>query len=207
MKINNFSEKLEAILRKKGLSQAELAQKIGKTARHLSRVKQEGDVSEKMLRAICSGLEIPVSYFIHELSPQEQDDYYPVPFREAGGSMGGGYNIGSRRIQSHISLRRDFLRRKTNNLEKLSFIHASGDSMFPSIPTDAAVLIDEGQLEPVHNKIFYILFNGEYFIKRLEVREGVVTAIISDNGNKRIEISESDNLQILGRAILQQSEL
>ena len=40
MKINNFSEKLEAILRKKGLSQAELAQKIGKTARHLSRVKQ-----------------------------------------------------------------------------------------------------------------------------------------------------------------------
>jgi SOS-response transcriptional repressor LexA len=209
MHIENFSQKLESILSEKKLSQTALANMMGVTARHLSRVKKSEDIPEKFFEKLCSALNISPRYFAQGIEPElNQGDYYPVPFRDAGGGMGGGYSIASRQTVSHISLRRDFLRRKTNNLEKLSFIHASGDSMSPTIPTDAAVLIDEGQTEPINNKIFFVMLNGEYYIKRLEVEEGEVVALISDNSDyPKIVLTEFDYVEILGRALLQQAEL
>lgn len=207
MKIENFSEKLEAILRRRGMTQAQLAELAQVTERHISRVKKEEEIPEIFMKKICNALEINLSEFTDNPALGSYDDYYPVPFREAGGAMGGGYHIGSRKIISHISLRRDFLLTKTNNLEALSFIHASGESMSPTIPPDAAVLIDESQKEPMNNKIYYVMLNGLYFIKRVEVKEGRVMSIISDNGLIKTEIAADDCFEILGRAILQQSAL
>lgn len=207
MNIPNFSHKLEAILKEKNWKQADLAEKMGITPRHLSKVKNGGDeIAEVFLKKICSALELSLDYFT-ESQVDRSTDYFSVPFREAGGGMGGGYFSASRKVVSYISLRRDFLLSKTSNLEALSFIHASGDSMSPTIPPDAIVLIDESQIEPINNKIFYIMFNNCFFIKRLEVKNGYVTALLSDNGNRREEIGAQDNIEILGKAILQQTLL
>lgn len=206
MRVPNFSSRLEEQIRLNGITQAALAEKLNITANHLSRVKTGGDeVPEKFIRKLCEVLGITVNEFIGAAAPE--NEYFPVPLREAGGGMGGGYHSGSKRIQSYISLRRDFLLTKTSNPEALSFIHASGESMFPTIPPDAAVLIDESQIEPVNGKIFYVMLNNVFLIKRLEVREGKTIALISDNGSKREELAEDDNFQILGKAILQQTLL
>lgn len=206
MRIPNFEDKLAALLKKHGLTQAALAEKLNISANHVSRVKRGDDeVSEKFLRKLCGAFNISIEEFIGSSAPSS--DYFPVPLREAGGSMGGGHYQGSRRILSYISLRRDFLLTKTSNLDHLSFIHAAGDSMFPTIPPDAAVLIDEGQIEPINGKIFYVLLNDALLIKRLEVRDGRVIALLSDNGDRREVLAEDDSLQILGKAILQQTLL
>lgn len=206
MLVPNFGDKLEDQLKKQGLTQAALAEKLGISANHVSRVKTGGDdVSEKFMRKLCVALGVSLEEFIGGAA--QASDYFPVPLREAGGGMGGGYHQGSRRILSYISLRRDFLLTKTSNLDHLSFIHAAGDSMFPTIPPDAAVLIDEGQIEPINGRIFYVMLNDALLIKRLEVRNGKVVALLSDNGDRRDELAEDDSFQILGKAILQQTLL
>lgn len=209
MKIVNFAEKLEKVLKEHGLKQVQLARLIGQTPKNISRLKKEDDIPEKFIAKLCSALKLPDDYFSNNrnASGTKPDDYFQVPFREAEGGMGGGCHVGSRKIFSHISLSKSFLLQKTNNLDKLSFIHASGDSMYPTIVPDAAVLIDESQIKPINNRIYYIMLNNCYYIKRLEVKDEQVIAIISDNGNKREELTEADRLEIFGRAILQQSNL
>lgn len=140
-------------------------------------------------------------------NPLDNTDYFPVPFREARGGMGGGSCVGSKAINSYISLKKEYLFSRTSRLDQLSFIHADGDSMEPTIPPDAAVLIDESQTQPLNGKIYYIFLNGEYYIKRLLVSAGKVTAIQSDNGPHIKEITEADTIQIIGRALLQMGNL
>ena len=207
MILPDFPQKLDALLQKKGILQKELAAMCKISDRHLSRVKRDMEhvVPDKILQAICTALDTPISYFWKDAVADAE--YFPVPYRDAGGGMGGGYAVGSRRVNSYLSIRTDYLRHRTNNLDKLSFVHASGESMLPTIPADTSVLIDEGQTEPVNNKIFYIMLNGEYFIKRLEVNDGSITAIISDNGNARYIVTAQDTVEVLGRAILQIGDL
>lgn len=205
MKIPNFATRLEAELKARGMTQEMLAEKAKVSGRHVSRMKKEDDISEVYLRKICKALDMDIFDFINDMPLK--DSYFPVPIREAGGGMGGGYLSGSKKITSYISLRRDFLLSKTGNIDALSFIHASGESMAPTIPNDAVVLIDESQTEPINNKIFYIMFNNAFLIKRLEVKDGKVIALISDNGRKREELGAQDNFEILGKAILQQTLL
>lgn len=207
MNIPDFPERLDAFLKERGMTQADLAKCAGYTPRHVSKAKQQTEkIPEAFFHKICEALKITPEEFLRprNLSIYE---YFPVPLREASGSMGAGGFSGSRKIESYISLRKDFLLTKTSHLEALSFIHASGESMFPTIPPDAAVLIDESQREPVNKKIFYVMLNGMFLIKRLEVKEGKVKALVSDNGEIREEIGEQDELEILGRALLQQTML
>lgn len=207
MRIPNFAEKLEGALKERGLTQAAFADLAGFTPRYMSRVKTGGDeIPEVTVKKICAALGMSPAEFLQD-TEQQGWDYIPVPFREAAGGMGGGSHVGSKRIISYISLKRDFLRTKTNSPESLSYISAEGESMFPTIPHGAMVLIDESQTEPINNKVFYILLNNEYLIKRLETDKGRAIAIISDNGKVRQELGPDDNLQILGMAIMQQTML
>lgn len=208
MLIPQFADRLEAILKEQGMTQAQLADKAGYTARHLSVTKNSGgEISEKMFNRICGALGMAPSEFLQDSANKIEDDYFPVPYREASGGMGGGSFVGSKKVKSFISLQRSFLFSKTNSLESLSFINAFGESMAPTIPPDAIVLIDESQREPVNGKIFFVMLNDVYLIKRIEVKDGKVVALLSDNGNKRYEIGQQETLQVLGRAILQQTLL
>lgn len=202
-----FAERLDTILRERRITQDKLGDIANVSPRHISRVKTgNATLTDDMLQKLASALDVPVAYFTG-IQDSLAEQYFPVPLREAAVGMGGGAQVGSRRIVSYISLRKDFLLTKTSNLEALSFIHASGESMYPTIPPDAAVLIDESQREPVNKKIFYVMLNGALLIKRLEVREGRTVALISDNGEVREELGEQDQLEILGRALLQQTLL
>lgn len=205
MKINNFAEKLDSALKRKGLKQTQLAEMAGLTDRHISRVKKSVEIPESFLKKICIALNISLAELVGTESID--GDYYPVPFRAACGGMGGGHFDGSKKIKSFISMRRDFLLTKTSNLSKISFIRAEGESMSPTIPPDASVLIDESQIEPINNKIYFLMLNGVYFIKRLEVKNGKPIAIISDNWESKQKLNEADNIEILGRALFMIAEL
>lgn len=137
----------------------------------------------------------------------EEDEYFPVPVYAARGSMGGGSFEMSWQVMSHISILKAYLRPKCSSLNNVGFILADGDSMIPTIPPGASVLIDTGKKDPVHGKVFCVMYDNQLYIKRLEVCRGTITAIVSDKDLSRIEIGPDDNFQIIGQVLLQQSEV
>ena len=125
--------------------------------------------------------------------------YTEVPLREATGSMGGGSTETGDRTLTYLSFRTEWIRSK-GNPEYMTVIRAFGDSMDPTITDGSVVLIDEGRRQFVKNKIYYLRYNGQMYIKRLVERDGHL-AIASDNDPNVLLVSDADDFAIIGRCI------
>ncbi|EHJ48477.1 putative phage repressor [Solidesulfovibrio carbinoliphilus subsp. oakridgensis] len=134
-----------------------------------------------------------------------QASYTEVPLREATGSMGGGSTETGDRALTYLSFRTDWIRSK-GNPEYMTVIRAFGDSMEPTIPDGSVVLIDEGRRQFVKNKVYYLRYNGQMYIKRLVERDGRL-AIASDNDPNLLLVSDADDFEIIGRCIWSAREL
>ncbi len=136
--------------------------------------------------------------------PANQPDesaYYQVPWLEAKASMGGGSFEASKKVKSYLSFRRDWLLSKgaTSNMVVIS---VEGDSMSPTIPDGSVVLINEAStFPPVNNRIYFVCYKDELFLKRVRVKDSRVIALISDQDNSEITIQPGEYFNILGRAI------
>lgn len=131
--------------------------------------------------------------------------YTEVPLREATGSMGGGSTETGGRALTYLSFRTEWIRAK-GNPENMTVIRAFGDSMDPTIVDGSVVLVDEGRRQVVKNKIFYLRYNGQMYIKRLVERQGHL-AIVSDNDPNVYLVSDADDFEIIGRCIWSAREL
>ncbi|MDR0239660.1 MAG: hypothetical protein LBI88_05445 [Deltaproteobacteria bacterium] len=128
-------------------------------------------------------------------------EYVQVPWMEAEASMGGGSTLISKRVVSHLSFRLDWILAK-GNPKKMAIINAGGNSMEPTIPDDAIVLINEGKAHPpVNGKIYFVCHGEDLFLKRLKVCDERVVALISDNGNRENPVLPEDHFEILGQAV------
>jgi SOS-response transcriptional repressor LexA len=128
-----------------------------------------------------------------------QRDYTEVPLREATGSMGGGSTETGDRTLTYLGFRTDWIRSK-GNPEYMTVIRAFGDSMEPTITDGSVVLIDEGRRQFVKNKVYYLRYNGQMYIKRLMERDGSLV-IASDNDPNVLLVSDADDFEIIGRCI------
>ena len=131
--------------------------------------------------------------------------YTEVPLREATGSMGGGSTETGDRALTYLSFRTEWIRSK-GNPENMTVIRAFGDSMEPTIPDGSVVLIDEGRRQFVKNKVYYLRYNGQMYIKRLVERDGCL-GIASDNDGNMLLVSDADDFEIIGRCIWSAREL
>lgn len=134
-----------------------------------------------------------------------QLQYTEVPLREATGSMGGGSTETGDRALTYLSFRTEWIRSK-GNPENMTVIRAFGDSMEPTIPDGSVVLIDEGRRQFVKNKVYYLRYNGQMYIKRLVERDGGL-GIASDNDGNMLLVSDADDFEIIGRCIWTAREL
>jgi len=125
--------------------------------------------------------------------------YTEVPLREATGSMGGGSTETGDRALTYLSFQTEWIRSK-GNPEYMTVIRAFGDSMDPTITDGSVVLIDEGRRQFVKNKVYYLRYNGQMYIKRLVERDGHL-AIASDNDPNLLLVSDADDFEIIGRCI------
>ena len=185
-----------------------LAEDLGTTRGTVSRwlsgnLKGRRIPYDRMRRLMLAlGLD-PSGYFgeVAEQNEPEGSGYYLVPWLEARASMGGGSLEVSKNIRSHLGFRRDWLLSK-GNVNKMVAISVEGDSMYPTIPDGSVVLINEGSaLPPVHDKIYLVCYREELFLKRLLVREGRVTSLVSDLDGSQIVINPDEYFNIIGRAI------
>lgn len=136
----------------------------------------------------------------------DEADYYQVPWLEACASMGGGSLEVSREVKSYLSFRRDWLLSK-GNVNRMVAISVEGDSMSPTVPDGSVVLINDAATTPVNNKIYFVCYRDEIFLKRLKVKNGQVEALISDKDGSEIKIKKGEYFSIIGRAIWYGKEL
>lgn len=193
---------VNAALHRTGYTQAQLAREIG--------------LDRQSLNAILRGRSMPGRKALERLAEfasrhgaggreEPGGEYASVPVLRIVGSMGGGSLESEGAVESRVAFQSRWLR-EMGGPGSMMCCHARGDSMFPTIPDRALVLVDRERNEPVHNKVFLVRHEGAVFIKRL-VRESGRVCLESDLDNSRMEVREGEDFAIIGRVLWYGKEL
>lgn len=187
-----------------GVSQTELARRAGISRPQYNQYERGKSIpSDAVLERIADALNLSIESLIEAnnasvvaanvkpiirltgLPAQNQaddfisDDYLAVPLLEGRVAAGHGTVVWND-VQSLVWVYKPELRGRHN----LFAVQVSGDSMEPTIPDGAIVIIDRDQWQPTGNRrsIWAIRMdnNGDLGIKRLQASEGGLI-IISDN--------------------------
>ncbi|MRH22687.1 S24 family peptidase, partial [Rhodovulum strictum] len=156
---------------------------------------QDRAMYERAMRAVTgTGVLGPVatgpSGFIH------------LPLFDIHASAGLGMPVGPEVQLGALALDRAFLRAQGANPENCSIIAASGDSMEPSIPNGALLVVDHGQTEIRHGHIMVVNVGEDLLVKRIRRRLDGLVELISDNPAyppETVGRDMIDQLRIVGR--------
>lgn len=141
-----------------------------------------------------------------ETEPRERDFAF-LPRYEARAAAGNGHLAISEDVSDMLAFRRDWLRRMGINPATSFLLAADGDSMEPTIPDGALMLVDGSIREPRDIKngaIYVIIKSGAVVVKRVQFRIDDSVVLISDNPiYERETISRSDmnDLHFAGRVV------
>jgi phage repressor protein C with HTH and peptisase S24 domain len=136
-----------------------------------------------------------------------RDDFAFLPRYEVQAAAGNGKLAVSEDITDMLAFRRDWLRRIGINPATAFMLAADGDSMEPTIPDGALLLVDGSIREPRDIKngaIYVIIRSGTVIVKRVQFRIDDSVVLISDNAvYERETISRQDmnDLHIAGRVV------
>lgn len=213
---SRLKERLDAA----GLSQAELARRIGVTQPSINHLIRRGTGGSAHLHKIARELRTTPEYL-----NGETDDPSPgaladrrTDFRHFPAATGDDdivevaeidlkFGMGATELEIPVTKTRRFfsrawLRTYTKaNPDSLYFAQGIGDSMAPTILDSDLLLIDTSeQTIRMADKVWAIAFYGQGMIKRLRnSREGV--RILSDNPAVPDEFANDGELHVLGRVV------
>lgn len=218
-----FKANYDRLRQARGLEHQEVARRIEYSPNHLSDVYRGKCLpSRKMIKALADVFDVPPEELltpnpprdsVEHLStsrwlsdqPESVGGYVQIPILEAEVSMGGGSTVVSKHVKSHISYREDWARAK-GNPKTMAAVRALGDSMAPTIPDHAQVLIDQSQKQLVDGGIFMVAYEDQVFLKRIR-REGTEVYLISDLDGTRVKIEPENFFEVIGRALEFSKEL
>ena len=136
------------------------------------------------------------------------EDFAFIPFYDAHGSCGDGYNNGDHVvIKSELAFKRTWLKAENLQEKDLAIITAKGDSMSPTISDGAILLINSNYKRLESGRVYAIVVNDEVRVKRLFIGISGDCRIASDNPNKTLYPDETinaealANLHIIGRVV------
>jgi len=205
-------------LKELGMSQAELARRVGITQPSINHLIRKGAGGSAHLHRIAAVLETTVEYLIGETDdPSSQAG---VSDRRAGfrgdvvppdtielDEFDVSYGLGAAFIhESAVSRRkrvfsRSWIRQFTDSpFDQLFWATGNGDSMEPKIQDADVVLIDGANRTPRQwDKIWAVEVGGLGAIKRLRpTKDGKGIRMLSDGGQPE-EVCYDDELTVIGR--------
>lgn len=134
-----------------------------------------------------------------------------VQVREYGAqlSAGPGTISGPVEVVGEFAFRSSWLRQLTSSPGECYLVRVKGDSMQPTIPDGAVVLIDQQQRDPRQRRkgIFALRIEDEVLVKRLELVDDTLL-VESDNpdySTRLVPRPKSPQVDILGKVIWQSS--
>jgi len=210
-----LGERLLERLSAAGLSQAELARRVGITQPSINHLIKRGVGGSSHLHKIARELGTTPAYLTGETDdPSAGALPIPTPERlaeqldlvavqEIDLKFGMGATDLELPVTSNIRhFSRDWLRQHTHaSPEHLYFAQGIGDSMAPTLLDSDLLLIDTSeQIIRLADKIWAVSFYGSGMVKRLrQTREGV--KIMSDNPAISEEVATDGELHVLGRVV------
>lgn len=108
----------------------------------------------------------------------------------------GLFGISEDYVDDYLSLDEKFLKNKNSTF----FVRASGDSMEPEIKAGDILIVDRS-LEPEHQSIVALFYNGSPICKKLEFRYPYKRLVSLNNAYEPITIKEDDEVLIFGVVI------
>lgn len=119
-------------------------------------------------------------------------------------SAGSGASVSSEMIVRDVGFHERFLRDLGATPNQCSIIRAVGDSMYPTIPEGALLVIDHSQIGIDHGGIFVLGIGEALLVKRMRRRIDGDIDLISDNAHYAPETLSSDgisDLRVIGRVV------
>lgn len=134
-----------------------------------------------------------------------KSDLISLPFLDIEAAAGAGavnpvYEI----TKSVISFERSFLRGLGALPDSCKIISARGDSMSPTIPDGALIVIDHSQRDVVNGWISVVNVCGDLLVKRVRRRLDGTVELVSDNPIYPVEAvgpDRADQLIVIGRVV------
>ncbi len=96
--------------------------------------------------------------------------------------------------QERISLDKELIKNK----EATFFARVSGESMINAGLEDGDLIVIDRSLEPSNNKIAVCFIDGEFTVKRLQVKKNKIWLKPENTNYKAIEVKEDNELIIWG---------
>lgn len=209
-------------------SQAELAKRASVSQVTISHVENNMSDQSKFLPQLASALGVSSEYLLSGKEYIEKnkgsledfvvigggtsgeipskEEYCLIPKFSVSGSCGSGSIIDNVDIKGGLVFSQNWIAAQGFNEDSLVVISAVGDSMYPTIENDQALLVDTNDKVIRSSKIYFLCIDGEHYIKRL-INMITHWVVRSDNPDKQqypdIEISsENMNLiQVEGRVV------
>jgi phage repressor protein C with HTH and peptisase S24 domain len=135
---------------------------------------------------------------------EEAKDLIFLPEYSVEASAGPGTAISEELIVQDIGFRDEFLRELGVTRDQCSVIRASGDSMTPTIPDGALLVLDHSQINIGSGGIFVLNVADDLLVKRISRRLDGLIDVISDNAQYACETigpDRMDDLRIVGRVV------
>lgn len=136
-----------------------------------------------------------------------EDEYVYVPAYDVEVSAGNGaVCLGESEATKHLAFRQHWLTARGLNVKSLAAMFTKGDSMTPTIPESAVVVINREQTQPLDGKVYVIRIEDRHYVKRVQWLIGGGLRLISDNKfYDPLDITKADmqatNIEICGQVI------
>lgn len=198
-----------------GLSRAEVAKivNIGTTTLQQWEAGNR-EASIETLEQLANLYQVSPQYLVFgtdvdmPIEPTSDDAYYYVPyFKGVIASAGGGkFSDGVIGTDEFLAFRQDWINRTSLTASQLVALNTDGDSMFPTIPENATVLIDKSKNIAKDGRIYVVRIGEQLYVKRTQwLPTGL--RLISDNKElyDPIDLTHADldssNVEVYGQVV------
>ncbi len=153
---------------------------------------------------LITGADISMALTMPEAVSNEEYAYIPAYDIEA--SAGPGlFSDGAIEPSKYLAFRKRWIKARYLEVKSLSVIFTKGDSMEPTIPEDAIVVVDQSKTQPFDGKIYVIRIDERLFVKRVQLLPKGIRLISDNRFYDPIDISKnelvSNEVQICGQVI------
>ena len=142
-----------------------------------------------------------------EYLASNDDDYAYIAAYDIEASAGHGmFTDGAVKPDRYLAFRRQWIRERGLDTNRLAAIFTKGDSMTPTVPDGATIVIDLRHRMPVDGKIFVIRIGDRLWIKRTRWIPTGALRLISDNPDyepfdiPRAELNHGD-FEVCGQVV------
>lgn len=210
---DRIRERLEAV----GLSQAELARRVGISQPSINHLIRRGAGGSSHLHKIARELQTTPAYLSGETG-DPSEGALPVPTPETiaeqlgmtlipeidlAFALGGGSFVDGYVATTMVPYRTDWLHRFTRGEPADVFLtRGDGDSMMPTILDDDDVIVNRSdRIISKQDRIWALGYGDLVSIKRVRRMADGTFHLVSDNPNVTPIIAYEDELRIIGRVI------